>query len=265
MDTFFLSHGSPAICIDERIPAHGFFKSWLPAAVAGAQAPHAVLVVSAHWETDTPAVNVVRGTNDTIHDLQGLPSEMYKLRYPAPGAPDLAMRTKELLEGAGFGPVSEEHGRGLDHGAWVPLMLMFPEADVPACQLSLQAGRDGAYHYALGTALAPLRDEGVLVLGSGTTTHNLRELGPLDAPVPQWAYDFDAWLRDALLDGRYDDVKRYKEKAPYGELAHPSPEHIYPLHVALGAAGDEARAELIHRSWTNATFSYSSYRFTNKI
>uniref|UniRef100_A0A453G2L6 Extradiol ring-cleavage dioxygenase class III enzyme subunit B domain-containing protein n=1 Tax=Aegilops tauschii subsp. strangulata TaxID=200361 RepID=A0A453G2L6_AEGTS len=187
MDTFFLSHGSPAICIDEAIPAHGFFRSWLPAAVAGTQAPRAVLVVSAHWETDTPAVNVVRGTNDTVHDLPGLPDEMYKLRYPAPGAPELARRTKELLEGAGFGPVSEEHGRGLDHGAWVPLMLMYPEADVPACQLSLQTGRDGAYHYDLGAALAPLRDEGVLVLGSGTATHNLRELGPLDAPVPQWA------------------------------------------------------------------------------
>ena len=125
-----------------------------------------------------------------------------QLRYPAPGAPDLAMRTKELLEGAGFGPVSEEHGRGLDHGPWLPLMLMFPEADVPACQLSLQTGRDGAYHYNLGAALAPLRDEGVLVLGSGTATHNLSQLGPLDAPVPQWAADFDAWLRDALLDGR---------------------------------------------------------------
>ncbi|XP_037424960.1 4,5-DOPA dioxygenase extradiol-like [Triticum dicoccoides] len=179
----------PAICIDEAIPAHGFFKSWLPAAVAGTHAPRAVLVVSSHWEKDTPAVNVVRGTNDIIHDLQGLPDEMYKLTYHAPGTPGLARRTKELLEGAGFGQVREEHGRGLDHGTWLPLMLMYPGADVPACQLSLQTGRDGAYHYDLGAALAPLRDEGVLILGSAPphphTTSGSWGLSANAAPTPR--------------------------------------------------------------------------------
>lgn len=125
-----------------------------------------------------------------------------QLKYPAPGAPDLAERTKELLEQAGFGPVKEDHNRGLDHGAWVPLMLMYPEASIPVCQLSVQTGRDGAYHYNLGKALAPLREEGVLVLGSGNATHNLRKMGPSGSPVPQWASDFDTWLKDSLLDGR---------------------------------------------------------------
>jgi 4,5-DOPA dioxygenase extradiol len=187
---------------------------------------------------------------------------LVQLKYPAPGAPDLALRTKELLERAGFGPVKEDHSRGLDHGAWVPLMLMYPAADIPVCQLSVQTDRDGAYHYNLGRALAPLREEGVLVLGSGSATHNLRKMGPMDAPVPQWAAEFDACLKDALLSGRYEDVNRYEEKAPHARVAHPWPDHFYPLHVALGAAGDAARAEQIHQSWTNATLSYASYRFS---
>ncbi|KAM0831076.1 hypothetical protein ACQ4PT_065790 [Festuca glaucescens] len=264
MDTFFLSHGSPTLSIDETIPARHFFKSWLPAAVAGSEPPRAILMVSGHWETATPAVNVIRGSNDTIYDFYGFPKSMYKLKYPAPGAPDLAMRTKELLEQGGFGPVKEDRSRGLDHGAWVPLMLMYPDADIPVCQLSVQTDRDGTYHYNLGKALAPLRNEGVLILGSGSATHNLRKIGPTHSPVAEWASEFDNWLKDALLGGRYDDVNRFQEKAPYGKMAHPQADHFYPLHVALGAAGDESKAEQIHQSWSNATLSYSSYRFTAK-
>uniref|UniRef100_A0A3B6GZW0 Extradiol ring-cleavage dioxygenase class III enzyme subunit B domain-containing protein n=1 Tax=Triticum aestivum TaxID=4565 RepID=A0A3B6GZW0_WHEAT len=235
MDTFFLSHGSPLLSIDETIPAQSFFRSWLPAAVAGPEPPRAILVVSAHWETDSPAVSVIRGkpattTPSSIHDFGGFPEPMYQLKYPAPGAPDLAKRTKELLEQAGFGPTH----------------------------------RDGTYHYNLGKALAPLRGEGVLVLGSGSATHNLGKMGRDDEPVPQWASDFDAWLRDSLLAGRYDDVNRYQEEAPHAKTAHPSPEHFYPLHVALGATGDEPKAELIHHSWAEANMSYASYRFTTK-
>ncbi|TVU07013.1 hypothetical protein EJB05_47052, partial [Eragrostis curvula] len=264
MDTFFLSHGSPIVSIDDTIPARRFFQSWVPAGVAGGQVPRAILMVSAHWETAAPAVSVVHGSNGTIYDFLGIPfpEPMYHIKYPAPGAPELAKRTKALLEQAGFGPVEENAGRGLDHGAWVPLMLMYPAADVPVCQLSVQPGRDAAYHYDLGRSLAPLREEGVLVLGSGAATHNMSLRGVHGAPPPEWAAGFDAWLRDALLDGRHDDVKRwYEAAAPHAELAHPQPDHLYPLHVALGAAGDGARAELIHHSWTGS-LSYASYRFT---
>uniref|UniRef100_A0A0D3EWZ6 Extradiol ring-cleavage dioxygenase class III enzyme subunit B domain-containing protein n=1 Tax=Oryza barthii TaxID=65489 RepID=A0A0D3EWZ6_9ORYZ len=193
------------------MPAQHFFRSWLPAAVAGAQPPRAILIVSGHWETATPTVNVVRGNNDTIHDF----------------------------EGYGF-PKS-----------------MF--------QLSLQTGRDGAYHYDLGRALAPLRDDGVLILGSGNATHNLSCMAPVaeGTPVPRWEAEFDGWLQEALLaGGRHDDVKQYEEKAPHGKMAHPSPDHFLPLHVALGAAGEDAKAELIHHSWYNAMLSHASYRFT---
>jgi 4,5-DOPA dioxygenase extradiol len=114
----------------------------------------------------------------------------------------LALRTVELLEQAGFGPVKQDHSRGLDHGAWVPLMLMYPDASIPVCQLSVQTDRDGTYHYNLGKALAPLREEGTLIIGSGSATHNLRKISPSDAPVPQWAAEFDTWLKDSLLNGR---------------------------------------------------------------
>uniref|UniRef100_A0A0D9YI72 Extradiol ring-cleavage dioxygenase class III enzyme subunit B domain-containing protein n=1 Tax=Oryza glumipatula TaxID=40148 RepID=A0A0D9YI72_9ORYZ len=177
------------------MPAQHFFRSWLPAAVAGAQPPRAILIVSGHWETATPTVNVVRGNNDTIHDFEGygFPKSMFQLEYPAPGAPDVAKKAKELLEQAGF-----------------------------------------------GRALAPLRDDGVLILGSGNATHNLSCMAPVaeGTPVPQWAAEFDGWLQEALLaGGRHDDVKQYEEKAPHGKMAHPSPDHFLPLHVALGAAG----------------------------
>ena len=140
---------------------------------------------------------------------------------------------------------------------------------IPVCPLSVQTHRDGTYHYELGRALAPLRDDGVLIVGSGSATHNLRRIlrtfAPTsDEPVPEWVAEFDAWLRESLLNGRHDDVKRYEERAPFAKLAHPRPDHFYPLHVALGAAGPEAKAELIHRSWSNATLSYASYRFTTK-
>lgn len=153
----------------------------------------------------------------------------FQLKYPAPGAPDLALRTKELLEQAGFGPVKEDHSRGLDHGAWVPLLLMYPDANIPVCQLSVQPDRDGTYHYNLGKALAPLREEGVLVLGSGAATHNLRKMGPFDAPVPQWAAEFDTWLKDALLSGRYVNLKwNCSPCCRCWPVADPSPVAVVP-------------------------------------
>ncbi|KAH7858632.1 hypothetical protein Vadar_026066 [Vaccinium darrowii] len=164
---------------------------------------------------------------------------------------------------SGFECVDVDKNRGLDHGAWVPLMLMFPEADIPVCQLSVQTNRDGTYHYKLGKALAPLKDEGVLIIGSGTITHNMtapRQSG--DGPIASWALEFDAWLKDALLDGRYEDVNHYEERAPHAKVAHPSPDHVHPLHIALGAAGENAKAELIHHSWKEGVFSLASYKFT---
>ncbi|KAF5188312.1 4,5-DOPA dioxygenase extradiol [Thalictrum thalictroides] len=263
MDTFFISHGSPTLSIDDSLPARHFLKSWQEKGYLH-EKPKSILIVSAHWETSEPTVNVVTGLNDTIHDFYGFPKVMYQLKYPAPGAPELAKRTKELLTTSGFKSVKEDKARGLDHGAWVPLMLMYPQADIPVCQLSVQTEMDGSYHYNMGKALAPLREEGVLIIGSGSATHNLRALdrsGESDSPVASWAEEFDTWLKESLLSGRYEDVNNYEKKAPSAKKAHPWPEHFYPLHVALGAAGEKAKAELIHHSWSLGALSYASYRF----
>ncbi|KAF8395595.1 hypothetical protein HHK36_019545 [Tetracentron sinense] len=225
------------------------------------QRPKAILIISGHWETSVPTVNVV-DQNDTIYDFYGFPKPMYELKYPAPGAPELAQRVKELLTGAGFKDVKEDKARGLDHGAWVPLMLMYPKADIPVCQLSIQTDMDGTYHFNMGRALTPLREEGILVIGSGSATHNLKAIRIAGGPVVPWALDFDTWLRKSILSGRYEDVNHYEKKAPSGKMAHPWPDHFYPLHVALGAAGANAKAELIHNSWSHGSLSYTSFRFT---
>ena len=208
-NTFYISHGSPTLSIDESIDARKFLKSWKNDVFQ--QKPSSILVISGHWDTTVPTVNVVQTNNDTIYDFYGFPKPMYQLKYPAPGAPHLAKRVKELLNKSGFDRVDEDKKRGLDHGAWVPLMLMYPEADIPVCQLSVQSNMDGTYHYNLGKALIPLKDEGVLIIGSGSAVHNLREIYPGEKVVP-WALEFDNWLKDALLEGRYEDVNHYEKR-----------------------------------------------------
>lgn len=257
-ETFYISHGSPTLSIDETLPARHFLQSFKEKVFS--QRPSSILVISGHWETDYPTVNVVSGASDTIYDFYGFPKSMYNLKYPAPGTPKLAKRVKELLMASGFDQVYEDKKRGLDHGAWVPLMLMYPEADIPVCQLSIQTDKDATYHYNMGKALAPLKEEGVLVIGSGSATHNLRALRDTNS-VASWAMEFDTWLKDALFDGRYEDVNQYLEKAPHAKLAQPSPDHFYPLHVAMGASGESAKAELIHHSWSMHSLSYASYKF----
>ncbi|KAK6162185.1 hypothetical protein DH2020_002026 [Rehmannia glutinosa] len=259
-ETFYISHGSPTLAIDDTIPARHFLKTFRQRLLP--QNPNSILVISAHWETTHPTVNAINGPSDTIYDFYGFPKPMYQLKYPAPGAPELAMKVKKLIEEAGFKQVHEDHKRGLDHGAWVPLMLMYPEADIPVCQLSVQTNMDATYHYNLGKALAPLKKEGVLIVGSGSAVHNLRTLQNVKDSVASWAAEFNDWLKESLLSGRYEDVNNYEEKAPFAKLAHPWPDHFYPLHVAMGAAGVDAKAELIHDSWTEYTLSYASYKFT---
>ncbi|ESW24452.1 hypothetical protein PHAVU_004G132200 [Phaseolus vulgaris] len=256
-ETFFVSHGSPSLAVDDSIPARKFFSSWKEQFPTP---PSAILVVSGHWDTNLPTVNVV-DRNDTVYDFYGFPKSMYKLKYPAPGAPHLAKRVKEVLLGSGFSHVDEDTKRGLDHGAWVPLMLMYPEADIPVCQLSVSSNKGGTYHYNMGKALAPLKDEGVLIIGSGSATHNLRAMGPRNSPPAPWAQAFISWLKTSLLHGRYEEVNEYEEKAPYAKMAHPWPDHFFPLHVAMGAAGENAKAKVVHDSWDAGSISYASFSF----
>ncbi|KAL1319133.1 hypothetical protein HN51_071439 [Arachis hypogaea] len=257
-ETFYISHGSPLLAIDDSIEIRKVLKSWkniFP------QTPSAILIISAHWDTRVPSVNIVE-RNDTIHDFYGFPKPLYQIKYPAPGAPQLARKVRDLLQKSGFSAVEEDRRRGLDHGAWVPLMLMYPEASIPVCQLSVQSHMDGTHHYNMGKALSSLKDEGVLIIGSGSAVHNLRELirdGSSD--VFPWAQEFDDWLKTTLLQRRYDDINHWDKKAPQPKKAHPSPEHFYPLHVAIGAAGGNPTAKVVHSNIEMGCLSYSSYQF----
>jgi aromatic ring-opening dioxygenase catalytic subunit (LigB family) len=198
--------------------------------------PKALLVVSAHWEEPTPTV-MTSAAPPMLYDYYGFPPESYTITWPAPGHPEVAARVRQLLDGAGFKSASNPQ-RGFDHGTFVPLKLAYPEADVPTVQLSLKQGLDPAEHLAMGRALAPLRDEGVFLVGSGMTFHNLRAFGPQSRPV---AEAFDAWLRDAATAEPSERDRRLAQwsSAPSARAAHPREEHLLPLMVVAGAAGEE--------------------------
>jgi aromatic ring-opening dioxygenase catalytic subunit (LigB family) len=201
------------------------------------QPPGAVLLISGHWEAEPVAV-MSHPRPPMVYDYYGFPPHTYEVVYPAPGSPELAAHVHDLVKKAGV-PVELDAERGFDHGAFVPMAVMWPEATMPLVQLSLRRGLDPALHLELGRALAPLRDEGVLIVGSGLSWHNLRRLGP-DARVP--SHRFDAWLRATLVDSappeREQRLLRWEE-APAAREAHPREEHLLPLMVAVGAAHDD--------------------------
>jgi 4,5-DOPA dioxygenase extradiol len=200
--------------------------------------PRAVLVVSAHWEEGPASLGPTRPT-DLIYDFYGFPDELYALRYDAPLAPWMADRVETLL--ASHGGSQREEERGLDHGAWVPLRSMFPKADVPVLGLSLPTDKP-ARLLELGRALAPLRDEGVLILGSGNATHNLRRIDMAARGTPSWAGEFDAWLAEALAKRDLDALATWRQRAPGAAIAHPTVEHFSPVLVAAGATADAGGA-----------------------
>jgi aromatic ring-opening dioxygenase catalytic subunit (LigB family) len=200
--------------------------------------PEAVLVISGHWESAPFAINTAAHST-LLFDYYGFPEHTYKLTYPVSGSPRLAARARALLESAGIAS-AEEHERGLDHGVFVPFKLIYPAADVPIVQLSLHSNLQAAAHLQLGRALAPLRAEGVLIVGSGMSYHNLRRLSSEDPRTLEAAQQFDDWLNDAVADpdpqARAEKLSAWAD-APGGREAHPTPEHLIPLMVAAGAAG----------------------------
>ena len=257
----FLSHGAPTLPLDD-VAARSFLSGLGAQIDAGYGRPSAILVASAHWETEAPQVSAPV-TNTTIHDFRGFPAALYAMRYPAPPAPDVAAATTSLLRSAGV-RATIDLKRGLDHGAWVPLMLMYPQADIPVAQLSIQTHLGPAHHLRLGQALESLRDEGVLVLGSGAFTHNLTELsgfrGSPPGFEPDWVSDFATWTKTALRAGRVDDMLSYRQRNPNGARNHPTEEHLLPLFVAIGAGGGGA-AEHLHASVTHAVLRMDVYGY----
>lgn len=257
MPTLFVSHGAPTLAIVDS-PARRF----LAELGATLPRPKAILVASAHWESNGgPAVSLAPQP-ETIYDFGGFPEELYAIRYPAPGAQDVAMRAAGLLGEAGF-TVGQSAARGLDHGAWVPLRLMYPAADIPVAQVSIMRGASPAAHEKMGQALAGLRDEGVLVVGSGSLTHNLYEFrgGAIDAPAPAWVADFGAWMKARLEAGDRGALRDYRDCAPHAARNHPTEEHLLPLFVAMGAAGEAAKAVRLHASFEYSVLAMDVYAF----
>jgi 4,5-DOPA dioxygenase extradiol len=232
MPSIFLAHGSPILLTDRPWMSElNLWASKLPR-------PKAILMLSAHW-LDKPVTLGATKPVPLVYDFYGFPPEFYKTTYPAPGAPALAARVRALL---GPGQTTDEADRGLDHGAYVPLVAMYPGADVPVLQASLPTLEPHEL-LKMGQALAPLRDEGVLIVGSGFLTHNLRRMSfDPNAPTPQWAAEFDAWTSDVLARKDVDALMQYRQKAPGVNESLPTHEHFVPVIVALGAALADAPA-----------------------
>lgn len=231
MPALYLSHGAPPLADDPVWP--GQLAAWS----AGLPRPKAILMVSAHWEEAPLALSATEPV-PLVYDFWGFPEHYYQVRYAAPGAPELAESVRKLLRGPGM-PVQDIPDRGLDHGAYVPLVEMFPEADIPVLQVSMPT-LDPVHLMGIGRKLAPLRDEGVLIVGSGFFTHNLAALR--QGGVPSWSAEFDEWGHRALESGDVDGLLDFLHKSPAGQLAHPRTEHFAPLFVTMGAA--EASGEL---------------------
>lgn len=227
MPVLFIAHGAPPLLEDEP------WKAELAAWGNALPRPKSILMLSAHWEHHPVAIGATERI-PLVYDFYGFPERYYSLQYPSPGAPGLAARVRELLRASGTSFVDDPQ-RGLDHGSYIPLMSMFPAADVPVLQVSLP-GLDPKELYALGRALAPLRKEGVLITGSGFLTHNMRALG--QATTPAWAQEFDAWCGDVLTRRDTDALLDFKARAPSAQLAHPRAEHFAPVIAAAGAAAD---------------------------
>jgi len=254
LPTLFISHGAPTYAL-----APGSAGRQLTALGTSLPKPDAVLVVSPHWMTREARVGAARHP-ETIHDFGGFPSALYELQYPASGHLTLAARTCQALSAAGWNATLEDQ-RGLDHGAWVPLRHLYPDADVPAFQVSMPARLDANAAYAFGQALGTLADEGVLVIGSGSLTHNLYEFRSRDGAEPAYAREFVEWVRHAATTGDHDRLKQTLALAPQAQRAHPSAEHFLPLLVAAGAAGERSSVAVLDGGFTHGVLSMESYVF----
>ncbi len=257
LPSLFISHGSPTLVIEPSAA-----RTFLEGLSGLFPRPRAILVVSAHFNAPRPTLTAA-GKPETIHDFGGFPDALYRMQYRSPGAHALAGDIATHLQTAGFDAITDE-SRGLDHGAWIPLMLAWPQADIPVLQLSISMNQSPEWHYRLGEALAPLRDEGVLIVGSGGATHNLRAFftyrPELNTPPPPWVTDFAEWLAGRIEAGDHAAVLEAVQAGPHGRDNHPTMDHILPLFVALGAGGT-GPGKRLHKSTTYGILAMDAYSF----
>jgi 4,5-DOPA dioxygenase extradiol len=256
LPAFYISHGSPRLIIEDSA-SRDFMMSF----AKSLPKPRAIVIASAHFGTSRPAV-LGDEKPGMIYDFGGMP-QLRKLVYPAPGDPQIAGKIAELWHAAGLDPALVT-GYGYDHGTWVPLMLLYPEADIPVVVISVQPELGPAHHVKVGTALASLRAENVLVIGSGSMTHNLHAFYssglPPDAQAEPWVAAFTSWVHDRIESGAADDLINYRARAPHAVDNHPTDEHLMPLFVAIGAGGT-SKGRRIHSSTRSGVISMDTYAF----
>ncbi|MGI9404830.1 MAG: DODA-type extradiol aromatic ring-opening family dioxygenase [Hyphomicrobiaceae bacterium] len=251
----FISHGSPELAVRETA-THTFLKGY----GSSLGKPRAILVISAHWETADVQVGG-SAHPETIYDFRGFDPLLREIVYGAPAALDVADMARSSLEAAGSA-VTRDPSNGYDHGVWVPLHLLFPEADVPVAQVSIQPKADPAHHHRLGEALAPLRDTDVMIVASGAMTHNLGAFTGqvIDADVPAWVSGFNEWFADRLAARDVETLLDYRTLAPFAVENHPTDEHLLPVFAALGA-GDGQPGKRVHAGYEHGVLSMDVYRF----
>ena len=254
LPSVFVSHGSPMHALQAG-PAGDAWK----ALAQRLPRPRAILISSAHWETNLPMLTGGEKP-ETIHDFYNFPEPLYRLRYPAPGAPELAQRAQALLKDAGF-TAGIDGCRGLDHGAWSPLLYMYPQHDIPVVQISAQPDLGPRHHVELGKAVRKLSDEGVLIIGSGHMTHNLRDWGRGTKEPQPYAREFQDWVKQKLEQKDVDSLVDYRSRSPHGVRAHPTDEHFLPLFFALGAASGRKKPERVYDAIDSGVLAMDAYVF----
>ncbi|MFT9846707.1 DODA-type extradiol aromatic ring-opening family dioxygenase [Aneurinibacillus sp. REN35] len=252
--SLFLAHGAPLIAIQDNDYTRFLRK-------LGAQfKPKAIVIFTAHWESETLTISATDDVYDTIYDFSGFPDELYRMKYPAKGSTRIAAMLAERFKKQGI-PVQQDTKRGLDHGSWTLLHHLYPQADIPVVQLSVNPFLAPREQYRIGEALQGLNQEDILVIGSGVTVHNLRMLQWGDSTTEAWAIEFDDWLIEKMQNKEWEALFAYEEMAPHARLAVPRAEHFVPLFIAMGSGGADADASVIYRSYEHGTLSYLCLQF----
>lgn len=253
LPVLFLSHGSPMMALEDDSTSR--FMRGLSAAFSQ---PSAIIVISAHWETDAPMITG-SAYPETIHDFYGFPQALHDLCYPAPGQPVLAEELQRVLIDAGF-QARIDPSRGFDHGVWSPLVLLYPAARIPVVEISVQPDQDARWHYRLGQALSVFREQNVLIIGTGNLTHNLREaMRGHHEITPDWVSEFAEWIAGAVEAGDIEALLNWQTLAPHAAKNHPTPEHLMPFFIALGAAGPGLRPRRLHKDVALGVLAMDAY------
>lgn len=254
MPSLFVAHGAPSIVLEDNS-----YTRFLSSLSTEFPKPDGIVVFTAHWESTIQKIGAP-DTFDTIYDFGGFSPELYKIKYPASGDAELAKEIQVLFQEQNI-PSTIDQTRGLDHGAWTILQLLYPNADIPVVSLSVNRNLTPQEHYLIGKALSPLRKKNILIIGSGGTVHNLRRLRWEASDTEEWALSFDRWIEDRLVSWDTEGLFGYEQDAPYAKEAVPTNEHFVPLILAMGAGEPGNHATLLHRSYQYGSLSLRCWKF----